>query len=88
MINIPDQIDFKDTGFLYITGGSNHDGSVISSLLVLLLSQYAIILCCSNFLTELGLLIACSTLPICHNALLYIVTLLLVFVLLNKSIVS
>ena len=25
VINIPDQVDFKDTGFLYITGGSNHD---------------------------------------------------------------
>ena len=25
VINIPDQIDFKDTGFLYITGGSNHN---------------------------------------------------------------
>jgi PhoPQ-activated pathogenicity-related protein len=26
VINIPDQVDFKDTGFLYITGGSNHAG--------------------------------------------------------------
>lgn len=25
VINIPDKIDFKDTGFLYITGGNNHN---------------------------------------------------------------
>ena len=29
VINIPDEIEFEDTGFLYITGGSNTNGYLI-----------------------------------------------------------
>ena len=32
VINIPDEIEFGDTGFLYITGGSNTNGYLIISL--------------------------------------------------------
>ena len=26
VINIPDEVQFSDTGLLYLTGGGNHDG--------------------------------------------------------------
>ena len=29
VINVPDQVEFTDTGLLYITGGTNKDGLVI-----------------------------------------------------------
>ena len=32
VINIPDKLEFPDTAFIYITGGSNHDGWVTCSL--------------------------------------------------------
>ena len=29
VINVPDKLEFPDTAFIYITGGSNHDGCVV-----------------------------------------------------------
>ena len=30
VINIPDKVQFSDTGLVYLTGGNNHDGYAIS----------------------------------------------------------
>ena len=30
VINIPDKVQFSDTGLIYLTGGNNHDGYAIS----------------------------------------------------------
>ena len=29
VINVPDNVEYSDTGFVYITGGSNEDGYVV-----------------------------------------------------------